>query len=49
MRRTSYVDGEAVLGDGGEMSLARPVIPGENGAAFFKVCVGVAKPTDSEN
>ena len=45
----SYVDGAAVLGDGGEKSLARPVLTGENGAAFFKVCVGVAKPTDSEN
>ena len=45
----SYVDGKAVLGDGGEKSLARPVLTGEKGAAFFKVCVGVAKPTDSEN
>ena len=41
----SYTPGTAVLGNGGTLSLTRPTLTGENGKAFFKVCVGVAAPT----
>ena len=47
--RYRYVDGEAVLGDGSAMPLKRPVIPGEKGAAFFRVCVGVQPPAEAAN
>jgi len=41
----SYTPGTATLGDGTTQELARPTLDGENGKAFFKVCVGVAAPT----
>ena len=41
----SYTPGTAVLGNGGTQSLTRPTLTGENGKAFFKVCVGVTAPT----
>jgi len=40
----SYTPGNAELGDGTTKELGRPTLTGENGKAFFKVCVGVAAP-----
>jgi len=40
----SYTPGKAELGDGTTKELGRPTLTGENGKAFFKVCVGVAAP-----
>ena len=41
----SYTPGKAELGDGTKKPLARPNLTGENGKAFFKVCVDVVAPT----
>ena len=41
---SSYTPGTAVLGDGTTQELSRPTLDGENGKAFFKVCVGIAAP-----
>ena len=41
----SYTPGTAVLGDGTTQALARPTLTGENGKAFFKVCVDIVAPT----
>ena len=41
----SYTPGMAVLGNGETKPLARPTLTGENGKAFFKVCVDIVAPT----
>lgn len=41
----SYTPGIAVLGDGTNKEIARPTLTGENGKAFFKVCVDIVAPT----
>ena len=41
----SYTPGTALRGNGTTQKLSRPTLDGENGKAFFKVCVGIAAPT----